>query len=213
MIAVSDTGIGMETDVLTNVFEPFFTTKGKEKGTGLGLATSYGIIKQHDGDIGVYSEAGQGTTFKIYLPLSSKPVAKEAPPSRSPKPGPAAPDTVLVVEDDPSVRTLAVSILRKAGFNVLSSENVDEAVSLSAVHKGEIDLVLTDVIMPGMKGPEVYKAIHRLHPLSKVLYMSGYSDNLVAHHGVLMQGISLLQKPFTANDLLNKVHQVLDTVR
>jgi PAS domain S-box-containing protein len=208
MVGVSDTGSGMEGDVLPKIFEPFFTTKGQEKGTGLGLATSYGIITQHGGSIWVYSEPGEGSTFKIYLPLSTEPVSKETPSTDQDKPVDRS-TTVLVVEDDPSVRQLACSILKKAGYDVIHSENVNDAIVLAAEQRRKIYLVLTDVIMPGMKGPEVFEKIRQSHPEAKVLYMSGYTDNVIVHHGVLMEGIAFIQKPFTAKNLLHKVHHAI----
>jgi CheY-like chemotaxis protein len=208
MVGVSDTGSGMEGDVLPKIFEPFFTTKGQEKGTGLGLATSYGIITQHGGSIWVYSEPGEGSTFKIYLPLSTEPVSKETPSTDQDKPVDRS-TTVLVVEDDPSVRKLACSILKKAGYDVIHSENVNDAIVLAAEQRRKIHLVLTDVIMPGMKGPEVFEKIRQSHPEAKVLYMSGYTDNVIVHHGVLMEGIAFIQKPFTAKNLLHKVHHAI----
>ncbi len=208
MIRVSDTGCGMDKETLSRVFEPFFTTKGLEKGTGLGLATSYGIVKQHGGNIWAYSEPGQGATFKIYLPLSGSPLPVQPPtvPQRK-----VAQDTatVLVVEDDPAVRAMAVSVVRRGGYDVIESASVGDAVEKAASHGAPIDLVLTDVVMPGMNGPEVFARISAHHPEARVLYMSGYSDNVIARQGVLEEDIDFIEKPFTVNGLLEKVVEVL----
>jgi CheY-like chemotaxis protein len=208
MIRVIDTGCGMDKETLSLVFEPFFTTKGLEKGTGLGLATSYGIIKQHGGNIWVYSEPGQGATFKIYLPLSGSPLPVQPPtvPKRNVTQDTA---TVLVVEDDPAVRAMAVSVVRRGGYEVIESASVGDAVEKAASHGAPIDLVLTDVVMPGMNGPEVFARISALHPEARVLYMSGYSDNVIARQGVLEEDIDFIEKPFTVNGLLEKVVEVL----
>ena len=179
MIGVSDTGCGMDKETLEHIFEPFFTTKERDKGTGLGLATSYGIVKQHQGNIWVYSEPGQGTTFKIYLPLCAEKGEAETRPVKHlpPVTGSA---TVLIVEDDPPVRKLAGRILAGHGYAVIESDDVADAIAKAASHDGPIHLVLTDVVMPGMKGPEAFAKIREHHPEAKVLYMSGYTDNMIA---------------------------------
>lgn len=208
MISISDTGCGMTKDTLNRIFEPFFTTKDREKGTGLGLATSYGIIKQHGGNIWVYSEPEKGTVFKIYLPFfAEKDVVAELP--AKPSPPATASATVLIVEDDPSVRKLAGLILAGHGYTVIQSDDVTDAIARAAALASPIHLVLTDVVMPQMKGPEVFARIREHHPRARVLYMSGYTDNMIACHGVLNQGVQFIQKPFTAQDLLKKCHQVL----
>ncbi len=211
MISVSDTGCGMTKDTLDRIFEPFFTTKDREKGTGLGLATSYGIIKQHEGNIWVYSEPDKGTVFKIYLPLCAEKDAVKAIPAKLSKLSPpvATSATVLIVEDDPSVRKLAGLILSGHGYTVIESENVTDAIAKAAALEGPIHLVLTDVVMPQMKGPEVFEKICEHHPNARVLYMSGYTDNMIACHGVLNQGVQFIQKPFTAQGLLEKCRKVL----
>lgn len=211
MIRISDTGCGMDKRTLSRIFEPFFTTKGKEKGTGLGLATSYGIVKQHGGNIWAYSEPGQGATFKIYLPLSDAPLPVQVqPPSTVSVHGiGSGTATVLVVEDDPAVRAMAVSVVRRGGYVVIESASVGDAVEKAASHGAPIDLVLTDVVMPGMNGPEVFARIAAHHPEARVLYMSGYSDNVIARQGVLEEHIDFIEKPFTVNGLLEKVVEVL----
>jgi len=209
MIGVSDTGCGMHQDILSRIFEPFFTTKDKEKGTGLGLATTYGIVKQHEGGIWAHSEPGRGTTFKVYLPLCSEAVAAvevQAVPHEDDGAGAA---TVLVVEDDAAVRRLAVDILRRGGYRVIDSDSVEDAVRRAAGHDGPLHLVLTDVVMPGMKGPEVYARICAHHPEARVLYMSGYTENVIAHRGVLQANVAFIQKPFSVVGLLEKIGQLL----
>jgi CheY-like chemotaxis protein len=209
MIEVRDTGCGMDQETISKIFEPFFTTKGPEKGTGLGLATSYGIIKQHGGYIWGHSEPGKGASFYLYLPLVSGAMATEAQGSPEIEPGSRS-TTVLVVEDDPAVRNLVCTLLKKAGYTVIQSDSAEGAISLVAEQKaGPLGLVLTDVVMPSMKGPDVYEKIRLFHPGAKVLYMSGYTDDVISHHGVLMEGVAFIHKPFTTKTLLNKVSQVL----
>ncbi|MFZ2042181.1 MAG: PAS domain S-box protein [Desulfobacterales bacterium] len=209
MIRVSDTGCGMHQDILSRIFEPFFTTKDKEKGTGLGLATTYGIVKQHEGGIWAHSEPGRGTTFKVYLPRCSEPAAAvevQAVPHEDDGVGAA---TVLVVEDDAAVRRLAVDILKRGGYRVIDSDSVEDAVRRAAGHNGPLHLVFTDVVMPGMKGPEVYARICAHHPEARVLYMSGYTENVIAHRGVLQANVAFIQKPFSVVGLLEKIGQLL----
>lgn len=211
MIAVHDTGCGMDKETTYRIFEPFFTTKGKESGTGLGLATSYGIIKQHGGNIGVYSEPNQGTTFRTYLPL-----CKEA--DALPKAVSSEPDnlcgseTILLVEDDEQVRNLTRAMLKKYGYCVLSADNGDAAFAALEEHTGFLNLLLTDVVMPGMNGKELFKQISARYPDAKVLYMSGYADNLIVHRGLLDYGVNFIQKPFSAKTLAAKVRKILDDI-
>ncbi len=209
MIAVSDTGAGMDHETLNRVFEPFFTTKDIEKGSGLGLATSYGIVKQHNGNIWIYSEPGQGTTFKIYLPLcmEEEETKEDILPST---PLPIGTATILIIEDDPTVRKITSRILSNYGYNVIESENVSDAVERASGYDEPIRLVLSDVIMPEMKGPEVYAKIRKYHPEAEVLYMSGYTDDMIVSHGILEEGIYFIQKPFTVNGLLEKVSHVIN---
>ncbi len=208
MIAVSDTGIGMDPETLTQIFEPFFTTKGKDKGTGLGLATCYGIVKQHGGNIWVYSEPGHGTTFKIYLPLAtgSAKISRQQPFDDETVGGG---ETVLVIEDDESVRKLTCKMLMRFGYRVIESKNVTDAIERAHNREPSIDLVLTDVVMPGLKGPEVFQRICEHHPTAKVLYMSGYADDVIVHKGILDDGVQFLQKPFSLHSLLKKVKETL----
>lgn len=209
MLAVSDTGSGMDAETVGKIFDPFYTTKEKGKGTGLGLSTVYGIVKQHGGNIWVYSKPGRGTTFKVYLPRVDEPAEEEetAPPA-SVRPS-RDPETVLVVEDEDTVRDLVCRMLSEAGYNVIEARCGPEAVRLAKEWK-TIHLLLTDVIMPEMSGRIVRDEVAALHPDVKVLYMSGYTDNVVAHLGVLEAGIHFLQKPFTARALANKVREALE---
>ncbi|OGP94641.1 MAG: hypothetical protein A2157_11295 [Deltaproteobacteria bacterium RBG_16_47_11] len=209
MLSVSDTGVGMTPEIRERVFEPFFTTKEKGKGTGLGLSTVYGIVKQSGGNIWVYSEPGKGTTFKIYLPRVDEPPEEVG--QKGVKEGlPRGSETVLVVEDEEEVRKLAVQILRRQGYTVLEASQGNEASHICEQHKGPIHLMVMDVVMPGMNGRELAKSLEPHHPEMQVLYMSGYTDNAIVHHGILEKGLSFLQKPFTLEGLLRKVREVLD---
>jgi hypothetical protein len=209
MLAVSDTGTGMDTQVKAHIFEPFFTTKETGKGTGLGLATVYGIVKQSNGYIWVYTEPGQGTSFKIYLPR----VAAAAEP---PAPKPMTPaslngsETILLAEDEESVRNLTRRILAAHGYTVLTAADGQEALRLADQHAGPIHLLLTDVVMPNMGGRQLAERVVSARPATKVLYLSGYTDDAIIHHGVLEPGIAFLQKPFTPQGLARKLREVLD---
>jgi PAS domain S-box-containing protein len=208
MLAVSDSGIGMDEDALRHIFEPFYTTKEVGKGTGLGLSTVYGIVKQNNGFINVYSEPGQGTTFKIYLPEADRPL--EAPKeSFAAKPLNGS-ETVLLVEDEAAILKLGKSILHRHGYIVLTAQTPHEALSVADSHPGVIHLLITDVVMPGMNGGQLKEKLTRLHPGLKCLFMSGYTANTIAHHGVLDEGIHFLQKPFSVKTLAEKVRMVLD---
>jgi CheY-like chemotaxis protein len=209
-LSVSDTGFGMSKEVKEKVFEPFFTTKEKGKGTGLGLSTVYGIVKQIGGNIWVYSELNQGTTFKIYLPR----VEEEATFLRHRDDTEILPqgrETVLLVEDDPSVRGFVVQVLRRQGYTVLEATNGKEALRVVQEEAGrKIHLLLTDVVMPQMGGKELADRLKILQPDIKVLFISGYTDNAIVHHGVLEPNINFLQKPFSPTALPRKVREVLD---
>ena len=208
MLAVSDTGVGMDEATKARVFEPFFTTKAPGKGTGLGLATVYGIVQQSGGFIWVYSEPGHGTTFKIYLPRVDAPaegvaVTAVAPVGRGT-------ETVLLAEDAAAVRAVARQVLERQGYTVLEAPDGELALHLAQRHAGPIHLLLTDVVMPGMSGRQLADRLARLRPDTKVLYVSGYTDDAVVRHGVLEAGIAYLQKPFTIDSLARKVREVLD---
>jgi len=212
MLAISDTGVGMDKETMSHLFEPFFTTKEVGKGTGLGLATVYGIVKQSGGHITVYSEPGLGTTFKVYLPrVEEESAAEEEPQLQIPAELLQGQETILVVEDEEVVRDLAVRVLRKQGYTVLQAQDGAEALRVCREHQGPIHLLITDVVMPGgMSGRQVAEQLQPLQPEMKVLYMSGYTENAIVHHGVLELGTVLLQKPFTPSSLAHKVRQILD---
>jgi two-component system cell cycle sensor histidine kinase/response regulator CckA len=209
MLSVSDIGCGMTPEVKDRVFEPFFTTKEKGQGTGLGLSTVYGIVKQTGGNIWVYSEPGKGTTFKICFPRADEPLEEE---KEKVVRGELfrGNETILIVEDDEEVRRLAARILQGQGYKVLEASQGVEAFLMSAEHKGSIHLMLTDVVMPGMSGRELANRLSSSHSEMKVLYMSGYTDNAITHHGVLEKGMNYIQKPFTIDGLASKVREVLD---
>ncbi len=211
MLAISDTGIGMDAQTQAHIFEPFFTTKERGKGTGLGLAMVYGIISQSGGHIWVYSEIGQGTIFKIYLPQLTT-AGEAAKPKQILTKVAGGSETILLVEDDEMVRMLACQTLLDGGYMVLETGNGEQARQVCGGHQGPIHLMLTDVVMPGgVNGPQLAKELTSLYPQLKVLFMSGYTDNAIVHHGVLDPGIAFLPKPFMPADLLRKVREVLDT--
>ena len=209
MLAVSDTGQGMDAETQTKIFEPFFTTKEKGKGTGLGLATVYGIVRQHGGGIRVHSEPGQGATFKIYLPAleTTDCLAQKAP--AIPAKDLRGDETILLVEDSKMVRDMAKALLKRQGYTVLVAENGTNALSVLKNHDGPVDLLLTDVVMPGMNGKALFDLIRAKYPDMKVLYMSGYMDHEIAHHGVLDEGMQFIQKPFSVLALAAKVRETL----
>jgi len=210
MLSLSDTGSGMTPEVKERIFEPFFTTKGEGKGTGLGLSTVYGIIKQSGGYIWVYSERGQGTTFKIYLPRVDEEV-DELPHQKSTGPLPKGNETILLVEDDPPVRELAARVLREQGYAVLEAANGEEAMQITqAPVLKKIHLLVTDMIMPQMGGKELGKRFKALYPEVKVLFVSGYSDKAFPHQESIEPGMNLLQKPFSPGTLARRVREVLD---
>jgi CheY-like chemotaxis protein len=209
MLSISDTGLGMNDNVLEHLFEPFFTTKERGKGTGLGLATVYGIVKQNDGYIWVYSELGKGTTFRIYLPRVQG-TGSDSPPAVGHVGTTRGTEVVLVVEDDHTVRKMAEEILVRQGYQVLTAGGGLEAIKVSQGHKGSIDLLLTDVILPQMNGRDLARRVHSIKPGLRVLYMSGYSGSVISDKGILEEGDVFLSKPFTMETLTHKVRMVLD---
>ncbi len=212
MLSISDTGQGMDSETQSHIFEPFFTTKGT-KGTGLGLSTVYGIVKQSGGYIWVSSEAGKGTTFKIYLPRVAERAETFAQVVTSEEAVPTEPgtETILLAEDEANLRYLARQFLEKQGYKVIEAADGAAAMQIAVAHEGVIHLLLTDVIMPGMNGRELAQRISEIRPQTKILYMSGYTENVIGHDGTLDAGVSLLQKPFTLRDLKSKVREVLDS--
>jgi len=209
VLRVRDTGMGMGEEVRSRVFEPFFTTKEVGKGTGLGLATVYGIVKQSNGYIFAQSQPGEGATFELYLPKAQDDIkyADDEKPSKAISTGSG---TILVVEDDNRVRNLVKKILMTTGYQVLEAQNSESALEVSKGYKGTIHLMLTDVILPGINGLELAKMLEPQRPDMKVLYMTGYTDDSIAHYGVPESGIDLLDKPFSPEALSGKVREVLD---
>jgi two-component system, cell cycle sensor histidine kinase and response regulator CckA len=210
MLAISDNGVGMDAATQAHLFEPFFTTKEKGKGTGLGLSTVYGIVKQSNGFIWTYSEPGKGTTFKLYFPQANVAVAGYTVEVKT-ESGFRGTETILVVEDEASVRSLTGRILRNHGYNVLEAENGMRAIRIAEEFAGKIDLIVTDAIMPGMSGRELVSHLEASRPGIKSLFVSGYTDNSIVHHGILDSNIAFLQKPFSGDSLAGKVRQVLNS--
>jgi PAS domain S-box-containing protein len=208
-LGVTDTGVGMDADVRGRIFEPFFTTKELGKGTGLGLSTALGIVQQGGGGIWVYSEKGHGTTFKVYLPRVD--AALDAPPSLHPPADLRGTETVLLVEDDPSVREVARRVLERSGYDVLRVDSALEALLVGETHPAEIHLLVTDVVMPKLSGAELASRLLAKRPGLKVLFMSGYTDRSVVESGVLDGSVPFVQKPFTSEQLARKVRHALDT--
>jgi CheY-like chemotaxis protein len=208
VLKVSDTGSGMDETTRSQIFEPFFTTKAPGKGTGLGLSTVYGIVKQSDGYISAYSEPGKGTTFKIYFPrLREK--AQELGSHREEAEPPRGSETILVVEDDKVLRGLAVKLLQEGGYHVIEAEDAENALKILSSTGVEVDLLLTDIVMPGRTGVELLAEAKRIRQNLRAVFMSGYAGDLVTQHGVLVQEHSFLEKPFTKRALLTKVYSVL----
>jgi PAS domain S-box-containing protein len=211
MLAVSDNGCGIDQEILDNIFEPFFTTKSPDKGTGLGLSTVYGIVKQNNGFVDIYSKPDTGTTIKIYLPRHEdnavgvqRETTEEIPQGCG--------ETILIVEDDPLILNLARRILHGLDYTVLTADRPERAIRLAEEHKGEIDLLVTDVIMPEMNGLELANNLRSLYPTLKCVFMSGYTSSVIANHGVLDQGVHFIQKPFSKKDLSKTVRKILDDV-
>ncbi|MDK2973395.1 MAG: two-component system, cell cycle sensor histidine kinase and response regulator CckA [Candidatus Sumerlaeota bacterium] len=207
VLVVSDNGRGMDKHTAAHIFEPFYTTKQPGEGTGLGLATVYGIVKQNAGFINVYSEPGMGTTFRIHLPATTEVLAERAAPARgTPVRGS---ETILLVEDEPMILSLGQRLLEGLGYKVLIAGDPAEALLLASNNTGKIDLLMTDVVMPGLNGRQLAQQITEMQPGVKCLYMSGYTANVIAHHGVLDEGVHFIQKPFTVQELGRKVRDVL----
>ena len=209
MLAITDTGVGIDDAARRHLFEPFYTTKEPGTGTGLGLATVYGIVKQSGGSIFVYSEPGHGTTFKIFLPRVDRTTG-------TPEASPQTPsvltgtETILLVEDQAEVRLVTRETLRRHGYTVLEAGTGDQALEMARARSEPIDLVVTDVVMPGMSGRELADRFLQQNPAARVLYMSGYTDHAVLQQGILDSGVAFIQKPFTPAALLQKVRAVLD---
>jgi signal transduction histidine kinase len=209
LLAVSDSGTGMDREIMAQIFEPFFTTKGPGKGTGLGLSTVYGIVKQSGGNIWVYSEPGQGTTFKIYLPRVDEAIERPVREREAPT-VPRGSETVLVAEDEAELRELVRVILQAHGYTVLAAADGPTAIEICRRHRERIDLMLSDVVMPQMSGRELAVRLAAVRPHMKVIFMSGYTSDAIVHHGVLDPGTAFIQKPFTPDGLARKVREVLD---
>jgi two-component system cell cycle sensor histidine kinase/response regulator CckA len=208
-LVVNDTGHGMNEETRKKIFEPFFTTKAKEKGTGLGLSMIYGAVKQAGGSIEVHSKVGIGTTFEIYLPRVE---GEAVQPAKGDRPAdlPGGAEAVLVVEDEANVRAMCSQILLDLGYKVVQARNSAEAIALAQGYGDRIDLLLTDVVMPGMNGAELATQLVVRHPNMKVLFTSGYTDDVISRHGVLDEGVSFIGKPYTPLTLARKVREVLD---
>jgi len=209
-LAVSDTGLGMDAQTAAHIFEPFFTTKDKGLGTGLGLSTVYGIVKQSEGHIWVYSEPGQGTTFKIYLPQTQAEVRSDSPRSLAPRQQSGNGQQILLVEDEDSLRNLIAKAMTDLGYRVHTAANGGEALLLVEEKTLRPDLIITDVIMPNMSGSVLVERLKRSQPGLRVLYMSGYTENAIVHHGVLDKGIPFIQKPFNIRELAARAAEVLN---
>ena len=209
LLAVSDNGCGMDKDALSHLFEPFFTTKALGQGTGLGLATVYGIVKQNNGAISVYSELSQGTTFRIYLPRHAG-VHEKPETAAAAAPAVQGHETILLVEDETAILTLATKMLTRLGYTVLAAGTPGEAIGLAREHQGSVHLLITDVVMPEMNGLALARKLLSLYPRMKYLFMSGYTANVISHRGVLDAGVNVIQKPFSFQDIATEVRKTLD---
>ncbi len=208
MLAVSDNGSGMDKETLSRIFEPFYTTKGIGKGTGLGLATVYGIVKQNNGFINVYSEPGQGTTFKIYFPRTTEDLDLEEE-SRN-KVVTGGSETILLVEDEEALLMLGKAFLEQLGYNVLAADDPETACRIARENAGKVDLLITDVVMPSMNGKQLFEKIKTICPAIRSIYMSGYTANVIAHRGVLEKDVVFIQKPFTLHEIADKIREALE---
>ncbi|MGH9679235.1 MAG: ATP-binding protein, partial [Candidatus Acidiferrales bacterium] len=211
MIAVSDTGCGMSPEVLSRLFEPFFTTKEQGKGTGLGLATIYGIVKQSGGHITAYSEVGRGTTFKVYLPLTreQEEVEKVDRPAKAPS-APGGEEVILLVEDEESLRNVTMEFLTNKGYRIIVAEDFEKALEISAKTLTEISLLLTDVVLPGASGPKLAERLSATRPNMKILFVSGYTADALVHEDMHRSDFAFLSKPFSLNALAKKIRELLD---
>ena len=207
LVCVSDTGMGMDQATKEHIFEPFFTTKDVGKGTGLGLATVYGIVKQHNGYITVYSEPRRGTVFRVYLPLVDTEKKVEAPASEKVRGGT---ETVLVVEDDPTVRKLTAEILRTRGYTIMEAQNGEEAIAVFRENKDRVDIIIMDVVMPKKNGGEAYEEIRKMDRDARVIFVSGYTGDIILDRGLKDETIDFISKPLSPIGLLKMVRTVLD---
>jgi two-component system, cell cycle sensor histidine kinase and response regulator CckA len=207
LVAITDTGVGMDTETQQRIFEPFFTTKG-HTGTGLGLSTVYGIVQQSGGSIWVYSEPGQGTTFKLYFPAATAQIISAAP---QPLARGVGSENVLIVEDDEAIRRVGVRVLRNEGYSVLQAASAEEALEIDAQALARVDLMITDVVLPGLNGRQLADSLRSTYPNMRVLFVSGYTEDAIVHHGVLDEGVAFLPKPFSPRALLGRVRAMLDS--
>jgi nitrogen-specific signal transduction histidine kinase len=208
VLSVADTGHGMSEAVMGRIFDPFFTTKEIGKGTGLGLATAYGIVKQHNGHIAIESEVGAGSVFRIYLPVAAGETATMPAPKHINMP--RGTETIMLVEDEPALLQLMTTIIGSLGYRVLTAADGNQALKIAEQHPGPVHVLLTDVIMPGMNGRTLADLFVKQHPETKVMFMSGYTEDFIAHHGVLEEGRVLVRKPLKPQDLAEKLREVLD---
>jgi CheY-like chemotaxis protein len=209
VLTLSDNGCGMDKDTLSNLYDPFFTTKEMGKGTGLGLAIVYGIVKQNKGLIDVYSKINQGTTFNIFLPRCSE-QSELVKKSAIQQPAALGNETILLVEDEPAILEMAKVMLERLGYTVIAVNSPQEAIRIAESHEKQLDMILTDVVMPEMNGRDLVARILQLHPKIKSLFMSGYTANVIAPHGVLDEGVQFIEKPFSRKDLAEKIREVFD---
>jgi CheY-like chemotaxis protein len=210
-LSVSDDGTGMDRETQTHIFEPFYTTKETGKGTGLGLATVYGAVKQNNGFINIYSEPGHGTTFSIYLPRDATSKSSQSLLGGPAAPAPRGQETILLVEDEQAILSMATIMLEEQGYTVLKADTPSKAIELAREHHEEIHLLITDVIMPEMNGRDLAKNIVTICPHLKHLFMSGYTADVISHHGVLDEGMNFIQKPFSLLKMATIVREVLDS--